>query len=333
VKTAPFLPQGLFRSADVQTLCAAAPLFNQVPASERVRLPLPAGGALVGQASWQPGRARAVLLVHGVGGSSEANYVRRTAATFFRAGFHVLRLNLRGAGEGLTESALLYHGGLTQDLFVALDFLGADARVEGVLLMGFSLGGNTSLKAASEAGAGQRAAPALRAVATVSAPLELSSTSRHLESWRTLPYRQHILRSLLQTTRAYLRLHPEQRAFDPQVLGTLRTIWDYDDRVIAPMHGFGRAEAYYADASSGPRLGTIQVPTLVIHAEDDPMVPAGRSVRPYLDAAQAPVEARWAAHGGHVGFVEGPRRAAWEQSWFASEALAFAERVFPALPK
>ncbi len=259
----------------VQTLGAALPLWTRgEPAFEPMRIPIPGGGALHARASWHPdSRLRgAVVLVHGVGGSNRSSYVRRAASAWFGGGFHVVRINLRGAGDSMAVAPLLYHAGLIEDPRVALEAVAQHPGVKNVALVGFSLGGNVSLKLASSwAGSPP---PYVSAIASISAPLDLGvETSRALETLRTLPYREYVLRMLVSQGREFARLHPNAARYDVASLQGLRTVRAYDEVVVAPMHGFCDAHDYYVHASSGPGLADVRVPTLVVHAADDPMVP------------------------------------------------------------
>ena len=310
------------RNPHVQSLGAALPFWTRsAPPFEAMRIPLPGGGALRARASWQPhGERTAVVLVHGVGGSTESSYVRRAGMALHEAGFHVVRLNLRGAGDSMPDAPTLYHAGLVEDPQVALEAVARDPRVKDVALLGFSLGGNVSLKLAGTWGA---AVPSyVRAVATVSAPLDLVETSRALETLRTLPYRGYVLRKLLSQGREFAELHPGAARYDGAKLRRLRTIRAYDEEVVAPMHGFCDAHDYYVNTSSGPGLADVRVRTLVIHAEDDPMIPAV-SVKRWLRDASPAVRVAWSARGGHVGWFGGVGETSWVNTWAIDRVLAF----------
>jgi predicted alpha/beta-fold hydrolase len=322
-----FVAPRFLRNAHVQTLGAALPFWTAgEPSFEDLRIPLPRGGALRARASWQrdadAGAPRtAFVLVHGVGGSSESSYMRRAAMAFHRAGFHAVRLNLRGAGDSMPDAPALYHAGLTEDPQVALEAVAGRPGVKDVVLLGFSLGGNVSLKLAAAWGA---AVPAfVRAVATISAPLDLVEASRGLETTRTLPYRRYVLRKLVGQGRAFAQHHPERAKYDVAKLGRLRTIRAYDEEVVAPMHGFCDAHDYYVHASAGPGLADVRVRTLVVHAADDPMVPAG-SVKRWLRDASSAVRVAWSDRGGHVGWFAGVREVAWTNTWAIDRVVAFA---------
>jgi predicted alpha/beta-fold hydrolase len=244
----------------------------------------------------------------------------RGARALGRAGFHVLRLDLRGAGDGVRTAPSLYHAGLTRDLSTAVEWLAElpGGRVTGVFVVGFSLGGHIALRWAGELAGSPPSA--LRGVAALSAPLDLERTTQAMERLRSTVYHQYIARNLQRQGHAFARLHPDRVHYTEAELAKVRTIRQYDSLVIAPMHGFRSAEEYYAQASAHPWLAHIRVPTVVIHAEDDPMVPASL-VRPYLEGM--PVTQEWSMTGGHVGWFTGFGEDACLRTWGIERVLRF----------
>ncbi len=316
-------------SRHLQTLGAALPLWApprsfRPPLEESLRIPLDTkGSALHATAWWQEGDAPrpTAILVHGVGGSSASQYMKRGAVAFVRAGWNAVRLDLRGAGESIADAPELYHAGLTEDPRLAVQALARDPRVSQLALVGFSLGGHVALRLAGEG----RVPSALRAVVAISAPLDLVQVSRAMERAASLPYRRYVLRQLVQQGTAFARLRPERVAYRPAELRALTTIRAYDEIVVAPMHGFAGALDYYTRVSAGPTLAHVEVPTLVVHAEDDPMVP-GRSVRAWLAGASRSVERAWSPRGGHVGWFSGLDESSWVRTWAMERTLAFVRR-------
>ena len=311
----------------VQSLGAAIPLWApprsfRAAHAEFLRMPLPSGGALHAHAWWQGGTARrpAAILVHGVAGSSASRYVVRAAVSMHRAGWHVVRLDLRGAGESIPDARELYHAGLTEDLRVAVAFVGRRAHVDGVALIGMSLGGHVVLRLAGELGSDD--AGPLRAAVSISAPLDLTQVTRAIERLRSLPYHRYVLRNLVRQGNAFARAHPQRARYDRRELDRLRTIRAYDGHVIAPMHGFASAEDYYARVSAGPLVERIRLPTLLVHAEDDPMVPA-HTVKRWLSNAPPALAQVWTQRGGHVGWFAGMSESMWVNTWAMDRARAF----------
>ncbi len=294
----------------VQTATAAFPLAPGLARgvrTEAVEIPLDdAEGALVAVAEWQPRAAPVIVVIHGVAGSSDDGYVVRAARALGRRGWHVLRLNQRGSGRGVGRAARLYHAGLGTDVAVVRRFLEARADVTTVGVLGFSLGGHVALSHAADTG---REAGKLRAVASVSAPVDLAETLRRFDRDRRTAaafYERLMVRSLVAAARA---LHARQRAagvdmpFSPAELDRIVDIRTFDDVVTCRCHGFSGIPDYHARAAVGPRLPLIEVPTLVLHAEDDPIVPVAGLRR--ADRSRA-VDVVIVPRGGHVGFVESP---------------------------
>jgi predicted alpha/beta-fold hydrolase len=238
-----------------------------------------------------PEDARALLVVvHGLGGSAESHYVLPAACAAAEAGLACLRLNLRGA-DGSGED--FYHAGLAEDLRAALADA-ALARFDAIAFLGFSEGGHVVLRYAAEG-----TDPRVRAVAAICPPLDLDRAAAAIDRPERALYRRHVLGGL---ARAYAPVAARRPVpCEPAAARRIRTIREWDRRIVAPRHGFASAEDYYARASVAPLLGRIAAPALLIAAEHDPMVPAG-TLRPALAGAGANLEVRWLARGGHVGF-------------------------------
>jgi predicted alpha/beta-fold hydrolase len=256
--------------------------------------------------------------------------VVRAAVALHRAGHHVVRLDLRGAGASVPDAPSLYHAGLSADLGVVASHLAKDPRASGVVLLGFSGGGSMALKLAGELGDAGDAADrlraevgdALRAVISISAPLDYPRVSAWMDTLARVPYRFHILRGLASGAKEFARQHPQRVHYRPSDVKRMSTFRHYDSTIIVPMHGFSDIDSYYEAASPGPVLGRIRVPTLLLHAEDDPMVPA-TTVKPWLAGASAAVRVELSPHGGHLGWVAGFDEASWITGWSMRRALAF----------
>lgn len=248
-----------------------------------------------------------VLLIHGLGGSAESDYVRVTAAGLLSAGFPVARVDLRGAGVSGEYSVGMYHGGKTQDLRAVLAFIGGPTAV-----VGYSLGANATIKLLGEH------SPGVVAGVAVSAPLDLAVGAEHLHRRAWGLYEKFLVGRLKQEVlRPGARYTPEER----QAVMAARTIADFDTAITAPRHGWRDAAEYYHVNSSIRFLPHVEVPLLVIHAKDDPMIPIG----PYeqVDWQRLPnVELILTDHGGHVGF-----HAADDVPWYVPTIVGFLQRV------
>jgi predicted alpha/beta-fold hydrolase len=345
--TSPFRPPRWLKSPHLQTIGAAVPLFSpprshSVAAEEYLRIPVPtdasadADGGRLGAKSpcflharawWGSDGAPAVVILHGIAGSKDSHCCVRAAVALHRSGYHAIRLDMRGAGDSVVDAPSLYHAGLTRDLDRAICHLAADPRVSGVFVLGFSGGGSQVLKLAGEWG--ETPPAGVLAVASISAPLDYTRVAARMDTFVCLPYRFHVLRGLLDRARAFVERHPHRAHYRATDLESIKRFRAYDSSIIVPMHGFDDVESYYWEASSGQYLGKVRVPTLVVHAEDDPMVPID-TVRPWLADASSFVRTELSRHGGHIGWLGGLDESSWIKGWATSEALAFfAEHTAP----
>jgi len=237
------------------------------------------------------GRSRTlVLVVHGLGGNAESHYAIDAARAVATAGFDSLRLNLRGAG---LDGEDFYHAGLSSDLHAVLASREL-SDYERVLVLGFSLGGHVALRYATE-----RVDPRVRAVAAVCSPLDLERSAEAIDRPERWPYRRHVLSGLKQSYAAIARRRPV-----PVALASarrIRRIMEWDELVVAPRHAFSSARQYYREASVGPLLERLAVPSLLVASRHDPMV-LERTLRPALERIPDTLEVRWLERGGHVGF-------------------------------
>ena len=300
----PFVPRRGLRSPHLQTLAAAfLPRPNGLPAPERRLFEVEPQARVLAFCNWQAERERAltVVIVHGLEGSSESRYVIGTANKAWAAGMNVVRMNVRNCGGSEALAPTLYHSGLSSDVGAVVRALISEDRMPRIALAGFSMGGNTVLKLAGEWG---NEAPAqLRAVAAVCPGMDLATSAVALHEWRNRIYEWNFLWSLKRSVRRKVRLFPN--VCDPGKLRGLRSLRDFDDAITAPHWGFAGAEDYYARASSSPLVGRIAVPTLVIHADDDPFIHITPQTRARL-RANSNIRFLETEHGGHCGFLADP---------------------------
>lgn len=248
-----------------------------------------------------------IVLIHGLTGTQASVNVVRTARHLVGEGWPVLRLNLRGSAFSRPTSRGRYHAGKTEDLAAALRQLPGHLVRAGIVLVGHSLGGNLVLKFMGEGQAGEgHEAPVLGAVA-VSTPLDLASVSQRIEAPRNFVYHRYLLDGLKSEALAPgAAVSPAQQA----AIAAARSIQEFDDRFVAPYFGFRGAADYYAQNSSARFLRSIKLPTLVIHAMDDPWIPA-KCYRSIDWAALAKIETAFAPGGGHLGFHGRGCRVGW----------------------
>ncbi len=235
-----------------------------------------------------------VILIHGLAGCEESSYIVRGTEYFLGHGYSTLRLNLRGAGPSRPTCSLQSHAGRSRDLHDAILALPDEAVAQGVVVVAFSLAGNMSLKFAAEYGAELP----VRALAAISAPIDLAATSANMLRPRNFLFNKKLLwdfcRECLGPGAA---VSPAEQA----AIKAARNFVELDDNFVAPRNGFRDAHDYWANCQALGFLPKITLPTLLLHAQDDPMVP----IQPYLDY-------RWEANpwlfpeltrrGGHVGF-------------------------------
>jgi len=300
----PFVPHPIFRQGDAQTIGAhlwPSRMRRRDQSGDETRLfEVEAGTQVLAYCRWHAERSDHPTLVawHGMEGSTSSGYMLSVADKAFRAGFNVVRVNLRncGATEHLTPT--LYHAGQTGDLRVVLDELTKRDGLSRLFLAGFSLGGNLVLKMAGEYG--DNPPPEIRAISAVSPSVDLRASCDLTNKRRNWIYRYDFLLSLKRRIKTKQKLFPE--LYNASGLRRIRTIEQFDDRFIAPAFGFANASDYYAKASSLAFIGRLRIPTLIIHAEDDPFI-AFPPLRDPSVAANPYVLLVAPKHGGHVAFV------------------------------
>ncbi len=286
-----------FRNGHVQTVWPA--LFRRVPVvtTQRERIDTPDGDFL--DLDWSPQRSRwLVVLSHGLEGDSRQSYVQGMARAFVGRGWDALAWNLRGCSGTPNRLPYSYHSGSTGDLQAVLDHVFASGGYDEVALVGFSLGGNITLKYL-----GDRAGDVdSRIVAGVafSVPTDLASCAQKMAGRAQGIYMRRFMNGLRTKVREKIRSHPD-RVTDIG-LDRMRTFREFDGGYTAPLNGFSSAEDYWTQCSSKPVLPDIQVPTLLVNAVDDPFL--GEGCHP---GAEAGANRRFyfenPYHGGHVGFM------------------------------
>jgi predicted alpha/beta-fold hydrolase len=315
----PFRPRPPWLGADLQTLrnyLRGRPAELSSWPARRLELTLgDNSGDRLAAALHRPAEDRGrplAVLIHGLTGCEESSYIRASARHLLTRGYPVLRLNLRGAGPSRPLCRLQYHAGRSEDLRDALRALGAlDSRLtaRGLVLAGYSLGANMLLKFLAEY-AGDFP---LRAAATVSAPIDLKATQERIMAPRNALYHRYLLARMKAES-----LHEAGGlgAGERRIVLATRSIYQFDDVVVAPRGGFAGAEDYYRRSSARRFLAAVGVPTLVIHAMDDPWIP-GHLYRQVDWAANRRLVPLLPAAGGHVGFHGRGSRTTWHDHCIA----------------
>lgn len=271
---------------------------------------------LLARCRWHHDRAHraTVILVHGLGGSADAPYILGAARLVYRVGANVVRLNQRNCGKTEDLTPTLYHSGMSGDLAAVVRELIEQDGLSRVLLAGFSMGGNLALKMAGEMG--EEAPAALAGVCAVSPALDLRETVRNLERLSKRPYQWSFVRGLRRLIERKKELYP--KLYDTRGLHRLHTVRDFDELYTAPHGGFAGADDYYARSSALSFVPRIRVPTLIVHARDDPLVPCGPLLRARGVSDNPRIVKVTPQHGGHVAFVSDEKG----RRFWAEECLA-----------
>ena len=255
-----------------------------------------------------------VILVHGLTGCEGSSYMFETTRSFLNLGYPVMRLNLRGAGPSRETCRRSYCGGSGDNVAAVLSALEIEEARHGVVLIGFSLGGTVILHCLARHTC---AVPPICAV-TVSTPFDLAAVIRRLMSPRNVLYHRWLLARMKEAViGGASEISPKQQA---AVLDA-RSIRDFDNAFTAPHHGFADCDDYYTRCSVTGLLERIDTPLLLLHARNDPWIPAD----PYEDIRHntpSNVTLLLTDNGGHVGFHD--RRNA--TPWYNTVIQAYLER-------
>ena len=246
-----------------------------------------------------PAKAPLVVLFHGLEGSARSHYAISTALACKKAGWRLALPHFRGCSGELNHRPRAYHSGDSAEIDWILRRLQAANGGKLVHAAGVSLGGNALLKWAGERGTA--AGEQVTGVVAMCAPLDLAACGHHLARGFNRIYTRHFLQTLKTVSRA--RLHQFPGLFDEAKMQQAINLYQFDDAVTAPMHGFAGADDYWQRASAKPWLKSIAVPTLAVNPKNDPFLPA--RYLPTASEISPSVHLENPAGGGHVGFVSG----------------------------
>jgi uncharacterized protein len=243
-----------------------------------------------------------LLVLHGLEGTIRSHYLRGAMVHARDRGWFADALIFRGCNGEVNRARRMYHSGETTDLDFVVRRLAREHPGQPILLAGFSLGGNVLLKWLGEHR--QDVPSEVRAAAAVSVPYDLERGARKLERGFSRLYNWHFLRSLRRKALAKLEHFPG--LFEGAALSRARTLFEFDDCVTSPVHGFAGAHDYYSRSSSLQFLSGIRRPTLLLSSFDDPFLPPDVLDNVALVARSNPhIAVEFTAKGGHVGFVSG----------------------------
>ncbi|MFN2531762.1 MAG: YheT family hydrolase [Pyrinomonadaceae bacterium] len=321
-----FQPHAIFRGGHAQTLAAYVwPRrfrFKQAAHSDEVRLfQIESGIQLLALCRWQstPSKHATIVLWHGMEGSAESVYMLSSATKAFRAGFNVVRVNFRNCGGTEHLSPTFYHGGMSGDLRAVITELIITDKLTRIYPIGFSLGGNIVLKLAGEYA--EDPPPEVIAVSAVSPSVDLRASTDSIIHRRNWIYHRNFVKNMKKRVRTKHRLFPGSVSIDK--LSDVKTIRDFDEIYTASLHGFADANDYYLLESSIRVANQIRIPTLVIHAKDDPFIPftpleePGFRNNPFVLVIGT-------QQGGHVAFIS-RKRVDEDRFWAENRAIEFCQ--------
>ena len=291
----PFTPAAWFTNPHVQTLWPS--LFRR-PINlklKRERIELPDGDFI--DLDWGSNHSGPLTIIfHGLEGSGKSNYVRGMMHSLTQHGWQTVVMHFRGCSEEPNRLARAYHSGDTGDIAYIVKLLRKRMPETPLTAIGYSLGGNALLKWLGETGTNN----ILDAAVAVSVPFNLDNAAHTLRRSAFGIYQNHLLKNLKQTVldkREILTKH-----IDINSALQSANFHEFDHRVTARLHGFSGVDDYYAQSSSYQFIPDIRIPTLIIHAEDDPFLE--RTAIPTKDKIPDSVILQLSKHGGHVGFID-----------------------------
>jgi hypothetical protein len=303
-----FEPHRFWRNGHVQTICGnfwPRPPFLVESVAEIVEVDEVDGTRVLCHCHWQAESIKAsrltLILVHGLEGSSNSRYMQGIAARGRDAGFNVIRMNMRNCGGTDALSHTLYHSGLSGDVGAVMHYFARRFSLQRFALVGYSMGGNLVLKLAGERGS---EAP-LCAVAAVCPAIDLAAGADALHEPLNRPYEWNFLRNLKARYALKAKLFPADFV-TPEKIGPVRSIREFDQKIVARYCGFHDADDYYYKAASARVVDRIAVPTLVLTAQDDPFIRLYPDTRGKL-LANPHINFVETRHGGHCAYLSSDR--------------------------
>ena len=289
-----FRPVPWLKNRHLQTLY---PTFFQ----KRLKLPLKnerlelEDGDFLDLVHWPLAESPQALVLHGLEGSLKSHYATPFIKALHDAGFSVTFMHFRGCSGEPNRLTRRYHSGDTGDIHTVLELLSTRQPQQAIVLTGVSLGANALLKYLGEGGV----CKSLVAAVSVSVPFDLANAAQTLQTGFARVYQRHLLTRLVKATQEKSKIIASP--IDIGDLDKITTLYEFDDCVTAPLHGFASADDYYQQSSSRQYLNKINLPAHIIHALDDPFMT--QDAIPDKNDLSEKVTLELASHGGHVGFV------------------------------
>lgn len=318
----PFEPHPFLRNPHAQTVAAVYLPGKKYPYRARHHaVSLADGDQIVLHddcpTAWQPGD-RVALLLHGLGGSHRSSGMVRIAGKLNALGLRTFRKDLRGYGAGVGLARWPFHSGRSDDADAALDFIAQHCPGSPVTLIGFSLGGNIALKLLGEK---PDAVRNVELAITVCPPIDLHASCRNLLQPNNRLYDRRFVAQLLRQYAERRRLLPDAPYI--RLPERPQNLWELDDKLTAPICGFEGAEDYYRRSSASQFLSRVDVPTRILIAQDDPLVPAEQFER--CDVPPS-VQICMTERGGHLGFI-GRRGKNGDRRWMDGRIIDWVQTV------
>lgn len=293
-----YAPTTLFRSGHAHTMLPSALRRPTSLPIRRIRIETPDDDFLDFDYHTDGTSNKVAILSHGLEGSSNQHYIQGMAKALADQGWDTAAWNFRGCSGEANRLLRFYHSGATEDLQAVIDHVLLTERYEKVALIGFSLGGNLTLKYLGDLGSSvdQRIYKSV----TFSVPCDLKSCSNQLAKPENFYYMWRFMRCLRMKMRNKAEYFPDK--LDITGLNKMRTFAEFDDRYTAPLHGFDGAQDYWTRCSSLPVLPKIRIPTLLINARNDPFL-APKCYPEEAATAHSHFHFEAPDCGGHVGFM------------------------------
>jgi predicted alpha/beta-fold hydrolase len=324
---AEFQPRRYLRNGHIQTVAGNyLPRISDLPPADAQLVEVsPATDSQISSqvlchCHWQPIDIRAAsptaIIVHGLEGSSDSQYVVGNSNKLWHSGCNIVRMNMRNCAGTEALTPTLYHSGFSHDVLAVMQFFIAQQHLQSISLIGYSMGGNLVLKLAGELGGG--APPELHSVVGVSPAVDLGPSADALHRPQNRLYEMKFLHALLRRFRRKAALFP--RAYDANRTTGIRSLREFDDRITAFYSGFSSADDYYQRAAAARVLERIAVPTMILHALDDPFVRITDESRSIIKA-NPNITLIETVHGGHCAFLAQPDPAHNYDGYWAEHTL------------
>lgn len=319
----PFRPRRPFINGHAQTIAGNfLPRHSALPPAEDRLFNVEPGVQVLCQCHWQAQRetAMTVVIVHGLEGSSDSQYVIGTGGKAWAAGMNVVRMNMRNCGDTEHLGPTLYNSSMSADVGAIAKTLISEDGLQKLALVGYSMGGNLVLKLLGEWGG--EAPQELKAGVGVSPAMDLAPSADALHNPANRIYEWKFLQGLRRRMRRKAALYPER--YDVRHLRGMRSLRDFDDQITARYSGFRDAQDYYTRAAAARVVDGIAVPTLILHSLDDPFIRVSPQTREKL-LRNSNITYIETAHGGHCAFLADAN--GYDGRWAERQGISFLQRV------